>query len=236
MASIFPQGTSTAAPYAGGVSPVGFIEPLNQVQRTSLGALYDRMTPGGYQAAAMGFMNPYQSQVVNATATQLGDLADQRRAQIGTRYGSSGWGSSAQAIENAEVERGFNVDLGSLLSRLNYQGYGDAGNTARQTALDSLAAGNQIQQQNQAALNITGQEINALRELPFTRTNQLGTYLSAFSPTGYTYTQQPSTMQQLGGAGMFLGFGPLASAATQGNSLGGQLAAQSGGMFNFSGW
>lgn len=140
------------------------------------------------------------------------------------------FGSSSITTQLSDLAKNFISQNADTTAGLNYQGFTDAANQSvnqfnaerardlqganaymnsgnqqiaagRQGIMDKLNAGTAIQSQNQRALDITGQEILAQRNLPFTRLDQLSGYLSSFLQTGTATGPQAGGLNTLGKLG-----------------------------------
>lgn len=141
----------SANPYNGGVSPVGQVEPLNQWQQTALqnqfngapsqgfengiqgafqglqGAVQNlptSMTPGQFQSLYQQYMNPYQQDVVNATNNTIQRQADIMKNPIKEQQaGNNSFGSTAQGVENGQIDNAALQAITNSTAGLNSAGY-----------------------------------------------------------------------------------------------------------------
>lgn len=136
---------------SGGVVPVGFVEPLNQWQRSGLEALAGGntaglnylamagqaaqrgtdlgMSPEDFASGTASFMNPYIDQVLNRTTARLNESAQQAKAKIMAKEGfRKAFGSTSQGAQLGEIDRGLTSDIGDATATLSYQGFNDAAN------------------------------------------------------------------------------------------------------------
>lgn len=150
------QTAGTTQPYNGGVSPVGVVEPFNQYQKDAITRLAQGAPAMGFMQNAQGniqnantqygqgaqgmdaqdfnagiqrYLNPYTQDVVNNSVNQVQQQSDMLRNRIKEQMAQAGsFGSTAQGVENSQLNKDTLNQIGSLAGNLNYQGFTDAAN------------------------------------------------------------------------------------------------------------
>lgn len=176
--------------YNGGVSPVGQVEPLNQWQKDALTMQQGGATDPGYgnaifqalqgqQGAANNiptslddntfqslykrFNDPYQQDVINNSNAEIQRQGDILKNPIKEQLaGNNSFGSSAQGIENGQVDEATLRAITNNTSALNSAGYqssvGNALNNYGQDSANSLNRAGAFQ--NLLGAGIAGQQQN----------------------------------------------------------------------------
>jgi len=142
------------ASYNGGVVPVGQIEPLNQWQKTALttqqggyqdpgfgGSIFSAlqgqqgaanniqssMTPEVFQQLYKQYQNPYQQDVINNTNSDIQRNSDILKNRTKERFaGSNSFGSTAQGVENGQIDDATLRAIAANTAGLNSAGYQSA--------------------------------------------------------------------------------------------------------------
>lgn len=155
------------AQFNAGVSPVGVVEPFNQIQKDALlrmagGAGPDQFTQGAQgafqsalQAAQRGgapmtqadfeagyqrYFNPYTQDVVQRSTDELRRQSDIALNRLKEKARGS-FGSTSDALQRAELERNTLQTTGDLAATLNAAGFNTAvGNTLNQFNTDQSRA------------------------------------------------------------------------------------------------
>ena len=133
------QGTQAAMGY----------QPM-QVGATDYAA--SQMGPAGQVAGAdLGaYTNPYESQVVQQSLTDLGGAQEKALNQMGAQASAAGaFGGSRQGIAEAETRKAYADQAARMVSGLRQSGY----QQAQQLAGQDIARQMQVDAANQAALN-----------------------------------------------------------------------------------
>jgi hypothetical protein len=133
------QGTQAAMGY----------QPM-QVRATDYSA--SQMGPAGQVAGAdLGaYTNPYESQVVQQSLTDLGGAQEKALNQMGAQASAAGaFGGSRQGIAEAETRKAYADQAARMVSGLRQSGY----QQAQQLAGQDIARQMQVDAANQAALN-----------------------------------------------------------------------------------
>lgn len=171
------NGTPSGTVAGGGVVPIGQVEGFNDYQKQGITALANPITAGDdyfsqagslfgaaapniqagtrpmtdsdFNAGIARYMNPYQSNVVDAYKTQINSEADKARSRLmSSLAGRNSFGDSSSAIQLSELANNTQQNLSSGISQLLYSGYNDAvGNTTTQFNADKtrqLAGGTSL--------------------------------------------------------------------------------------------
>ena len=190
--------------------------------------------------AIQGYLNPYQSQVTNATMAQLANQQGQQSANLtGSLAASGAFGGDRSAVAQGILANQQSLASGQTLAGLNNQNYSQAlsaaqqdsarqmqtaytmGNLGQETvglglqgAQAGLAAGNQLQAQQQSQLNAGTQNAVQQTMWPYQNTQYYSGIAGALGPLlGGTSSGTSSTSNPLGtslGLGM-LGYGLMFS-------------------------
>ena len=190
--------------------------------------------------AIQGYLNPYQNQVTNATMAQLANQQGQQSANLtGSLAASGAFGGDRSAVAQGILANQQSLASGQTLAGLNNQNYSQAlsaaqqdaarqmqtaytmGNLGQETvglglqgAQAGLAAGNQLQAQQQAQLNAGTQNAVQQTMWPYQNTQYYSGIAGALGPLlGGTSSGTSSTSNPLGtglGLGM-LGYGLMFS-------------------------
>lgn len=141
---------------SGGVMPIGFVEPLNDWQKSGLTgltqpatagndmyAMADQLTRFGQQITKnvssegisegefLGrlnqYMNPYLDQVIGRTTNSLNEAAAEARARIMAQQGfRKAFGDTSLGVQRGEVDKGLMKNIGDATANLSYAGFNDA--------------------------------------------------------------------------------------------------------------
>ena len=121
--------------------PNSFVAPLNQQQQTGISGINNYAnaaqpsiayaqqgyTPQGFQQGVQGYMNPYLSNAMGATAAQLNNVNKQQQNQLqGTAIQQGAFGGDRGNIAQAALMGQQNLALGSTLGNMASQGYQNA--------------------------------------------------------------------------------------------------------------
>ena len=217
--TVFPFATRISeqefTPYEGQM--VAGVSPLSmgaQQYYTQVGDIAG-MTPEQYAARTSANMNPYQSQVVDATINRLQRERNVARTQEEANLIRSGaFGGDRRGVYEAERQAAFDVGMGQTIANLMQQGYNQAqAQTMAQLQQQqgaALAAAGGMQQlgrleqaTEQARLDAQFQEFMREQQMPLTQLSAL-TAAAGGVPGGLgttTQTQSPGLIGYLGALG-----------------------------------
>ena len=211
------------------------------------GNAYDRASQSFDAGTYKQFMNPYTQEVIDRTRQNITRGYDQRRNALNEQMASAGgFGSTAQGTEQAQITEAQERQLGDIAASQLAQGFDSAMGRAqslygtdigknlavaggyqgldqygRNIALGDmqrkLAAGGQIQGQNQAVLDAYYRERGRAEQDPYSQLEFYKSILGAY-PTG---SSQTSTSPGVGMAQGALGGALLGSEFFGGDSGGG---------------
>lgn len=246
--SLIPQAQQVAqTPYdpATEQQVAGFAAPqaqaFNQVQNTlgiqspyiNQAAGIATNAAGPISSAAIGnYLNPYQSDVINATLAQINQQNQIQQNQLkGNAVAQGALGGDRAAVAKAVLAGQQGMNTASALAGLNAQNYNQALAAAQGDQARALQAGQQIaglgaqaqgantaeiaallgigglqQGQQQNVLNAATQNAQQQQQYPFQTTQWLQQILSGLAPSaGGTTTQSqpgPSPISQIAGLGL----------------------------------
>ena len=200
----------------------GALQQSMQGAQAGMGFQPGQIRPTGYQASTVGagqlagkdldpYTNPYESQVVQQTLSDLGGAQEQQLNQMGAQASAANaFGGSRHGIAEAETRKGFADKATQAVSGLRQAGFTQAQqaaqadiNTAQQAAMANMGArnvasqygaGNQMSSQQQ---NIANQI--AAQNMRMGAGSQLGQLGQQAFNTGQTIQQnqqQQGLMQQ----------------------------------------
>lgn len=173
-----PAAPTMAAPTQGQYTPLAPQGNFN-VNQASAGALQQSMQgaqagmgfqpgairPTGYQASTVGagqlagkdldpYTNPYESQVVQQTLSDLGGAQEQQLNQMGAQAtAANAFGGSRHGIAEAETRKGFADKAAQAVSGLRQAGF----TQAQQAAQTDISTAQQAAMANMAARNAASQ-------------------------------------------------------------------------------
>ena len=148
--SVNAQAQQTAAqPFQQySTDPNAFVAPLNQQQQAGIGNInqyatsaqpaygaalqgtaqaYQGYNPQNYQQGVAGYMNPFVSQAMGATAAQLQNINQQQQQQLlGQGISSGAFGGDRGKIAQAALANQQNLATGNVLANLASTGYQNA--------------------------------------------------------------------------------------------------------------
>jgi hypothetical protein len=85
------------------------------------------VSAGDITGTASQFMNPFIDQVIGATTDRMRGERDAALGQSAAQAANSvAFGGSGSALRDAQINRGYNQDVGELTANLKSQGYRDA--------------------------------------------------------------------------------------------------------------
>jgi hypothetical protein len=173
-----------------------------------------QMTPEQYAARTAANMNPYQSQVVDATVNRLQRERDIARTQEEANIIRSGaFGGDRRAVYEAEQQAAFDVGMGQTIANLMQQGYSQAqaqtmaqlqqGQGAALAAAGGLEQLGRLQQATeQARLDAQMQEFMREQQMPYQQLGALATAASGIpTMTTQTTSSRPGLIGYLGALG-----------------------------------
>jgi hypothetical protein len=212
----------TLMPFATNISKQEFTPYTGQmtaeVPETALQAqqFYDiaggiaNMTPEQYAARTAANMNPYQSQVVDATVNRLQRERDIARTQEEANLIRSGaFGGDRRAVYEAEQQAAFDVGMGQTIANLMQQGYsqaqaqtmaqiGQSQSAAQQAAAGYTQLGGLQQATEQSRLDALMQEFMREQQDPYQRLGALSQAAGGIpTMTSSTTTQRPGIFDYL---------------------------------------
>ena len=118
-----------------------FVAPLNEQQQAataqtnryanaaqpSLEYAQQGYTPEGYQKGVQGYMNPFLSNAMGATAAQMNNVNQQEQQKmIGSSIGSGAFGGDRANIGLGNLQNQQNLAMGQTLGNMASQGYQNA--------------------------------------------------------------------------------------------------------------
>lgn len=122
-----------------------YISPEAMSSLYSMNNAISAGTAGMTMDALAGFMNPYTSEVTDATLRGIEEDEARRRASLLSKQGMRGgrsFGDSSSAIQMSELARNMDILRGDTRAKLNYQGFSDAvGQFNTERSRDLQAAG-----------------------------------------------------------------------------------------------
>ena len=161
------QGGTPATANTGVVSPTG--PNINQMAMqgiqggmagTAAAGMYEPMQVQAGQLASTdlsAYTNPYESQVVGQTISDMDRARQQQQMISGAQMGQAGaFGGSRHGIAEAETNRNFYDRLGSTVGGLRQAGFQNAQQMAQQDITNTMSAdlANQGAGQQQAAMGL----------------------------------------------------------------------------------
>ena len=140
---------------AGGVMPVGFVEPFNQWQKEGLTQLADPLSAGdamyGFSAGMLAgtpqdintarrqatgqeftdrvneYMNPFLDQVLDRTVSRLNESADRAKASLMASQGfRKAFGDTSLGVQQSELDKNLMNLTGDATANLSYAAYDNA--------------------------------------------------------------------------------------------------------------
>lgn len=118
-----------------------FVAPLNEQQQAataqtnqyanaaqpSIGYAQQGYTPEGYQQGVQGYMNPFLSNAMGATAAQMNNVNQQQQQEmIGSAIGKGAFGGDRANIGLGALQNQQNLAMGQTLGNMASQGYQNA--------------------------------------------------------------------------------------------------------------
>lgn len=181
--------------------------------------------------AIQQYMNPYQSQVINATMAQLGQQQGQQLQNLKAgAVAQNALGGNRADMASGYLQGQQNLATGSTLANLNQANYGQALSAAQQDAIRQLSAGQQMAGLGQLGQNLGLQGSQALFGAGQAQQGQQQEQLNAATKNAQQQTMWPyQNLQWL--SSLYGGIGPLMGGTTAGT----QTQTQSPGAGSYIG-
>lgn len=243
LQNIYNQASQVAStpyqPYGGQL-----VQGLNPTQTGAISNISNIASQPLTSGQIQQYMNPFQSNVIDATMANINETNQQQQAQTTGQLtqAAGGIGADRIGIGQAELARQQGLASNQTLAGLQQQNYSQAVGTAQQqqgfqlgAAQTQLGAGGVEQQTGQAGLTAAYQQYLQQLAFPYQQTQFLaGVGLPALGAMGGTQNQVGTANQTITPPGVswlqaLTGAGALGYGLTQGGLFGGSGTTAGGG-------